>query len=151
VRGELEDLAGAVKRLSRALSARGADGRAAEDQVVLETTLIYASASEKVYLGFERVMKIIVADIDGDPVKDRDGWHKALVRRLSEPYLDRRGPVLSARTAELIDGLRSFRHRARNSYGIDLDLAAVAARAFDTIEAFGLFEDDVTRFFEMKP
>jgi hypothetical protein len=113
--------------------------------------LIYASASEKVYLGFERVMKIIVADVDGDPVTDRDGWHKALVRRLSEPYLDRRGPVLSARTVELIDGLRSFRHRARNSYGIDLDLAAVAARAFETIEAFGLFENDVTRFFATKP
>jgi hypothetical protein len=147
VRVELLDLSREVRFLERAMQARTRDGEALTELELWETCTIYASAAEKTYLGFERILKLIISDIDVDPVRDRDSWHKALLARVSAPYLDRRDAVLAPRTFALLDDLRAFRHRVRNSYGVDLDIEAVTERARDSVRAFALFEADVLAFF----
>jgi hypothetical protein len=67
-------------------------------------------------------MQRIAAIVDGNKVQHDDGWHVALLRRLSRPYGDVRPAVLSDDTFALLNGLRAFRHRERNTYGSWLDL-----------------------------
>ena len=57
---------------------------------------VFASATEKVYTGCERIMARIAALIDGAPLDRGEGWHVALLQRLANPYADIRPAVISA-------------------------------------------------------
>lgn len=48
----------------------------------------------------------------------------------------------------LMDRMRSFRHRERNSYGGQLDFDIVLERAKESLTAFGLFRAEVEGFLE---
>ena len=110
-----------------------------------------ASGVEKIYSGCERVMAIVASQIDQDPIERRDGWHVALLRRVAQPYPGVRDPLISQKTLEEMDVLRSFRHRQRNSYGLILDAGIVIQRATEASAAFADFKADVGRFAKTFP
>lgn len=50
----------------------------------------------------------------------------------------------------MLDRLRAFRHRERNTYGINLDFGIVVERAREAVEGFGIFRDEVRKFLGQK-
>ncbi|WP_137154669.1 hypothetical protein [Rhizobium sp. FKL33] len=104
-----------------------------------------ASGIEKLYSGCERVMSTVASRIDGNAVSRDDGWHATLLRRLHNDYPGVRDRVLSDDTYRALDGLRAFRHRQRNSYGLSLDPEIVEERVSDALEAFAMFQADMQR------
>ena len=111
-----------------------------------EAAHICASATEKVYTGCERVMAWLASEIDGAPIAKSDAWHSTLLHRMANPMPPARDAILSAECYALLDRLRSFRHRERNSYGINLDLEIVLDRAAEAVTAFHIFRFDIETF-----
>jgi hypothetical protein len=107
------------------------------------TALGFASAIEKIYLGCERALDVIAKQVDREPIVRNASWHRELLVRMSSPFGQIRPAVLSAATAEGLDQLRSFRHRARNTYGSILDVERVLEIAENAILVPKLLEDDL--------
>jgi hypothetical protein len=109
-----------------------------------------ASGIEKVYSGLERTLRLIASRIDGDVPNDPE-WHMTLLQRMAEELPGVRPPVLSKDSLQILDRLRAFRHRERNSYAQDLDPVRVLEVADLVLPAVGRVEADVARlraFFE---
>lgn len=105
-----------------------------------------ASGVENIYTGLERVMALVASKIDGERVDHTDGWHATLLRRLSNPFPEVRDAILSPDCYRLMNEIRAFRHRERNTYGMQLDLNLVKAKASQTVAAFSMFKADLTAF-----
>lgn len=105
-----------------------------------------AAGVEKVYSGCERIMQTLARDIDGAPVGVSESWHLTLLNRMANPYPGVRDSIISAECKGRLDGLRSFRHRVRSSYGIRLDDGLVLERAGEVGDALTRFHDEVTAF-----
>lgn len=148
IRNEMTDLAEEVGLLGASL-ARHPDLTGLDEIEVWERTHLLASATEKVYTGCERVMSRIAIDIDDEPISRAEGWHVGLLKRMSHPIADRRGPVIGPDVFSKLDRLRSFRHRERNSYGIRLDPGIVLERAREAVVAFEGFRSDVEQFLDL--
>jgi hypothetical protein len=147
IENEFADIGREVEHLARLLARFDAEPVDPHSQAAWEATHICASATEKIYSGFERVMARVASEVDRAPVSHADGWHSALVRRMANPFPDIRSAVISPGCVELLDRLRSFRHRERNSYGFNLDFAIVMLRGQEAVAAFAIFRQDVRSFF----
>jgi hypothetical protein len=113
-------------------------------------THVCGSAVEKIYTGMERIMSNLAKNLDRDPVgKSGDSWHQALLLRMSNPYPAVRDRVVSEGTLALLNNLRAFRHRERNSYATTLDLGIVIERARDAIAAVGHLKDEMQPFLNL--
>ena len=117
-----------------------------DEQELWEQTHMLASAIEKIYTGCERVMAKVASEYDGASVSRSDDWHVALLKRLAHPFPPTREAVLSPLCFAGLDRLRAFRHRERNSYGIDLDSDIVRERAHEAVETFRRFASEVVTF-----
>lgn len=103
------------------------------------------SGIEKVYSGIERVMRLLAAEIDGN-VPSGETWHQTLLSRMVSELPGVRPATISAATLAKLDELRSFRHRERNSYLIDLKEARVIEIAQSVPEALVSFGADLANF-----
>ncbi len=146
VGNELGEIAQEAARLSLRLERVGLEHLEAGSQGEWEATLVCASAAEKIYTGCERVMARLASEVDSVPVAHSEGWHATLLRRMSHPFPQVRGPIISAECHAVLDRLRAFRHRERNTYGINLDFDVVVERAREAVEGFALFRDEVRAF-----
>jgi hypothetical protein len=142
---EVLDVRREAIHLSIAL-ARKTDGLTFGEQETWERTHMLGSAIEKIYTGCERVMDLLASNIDGAPVNHSEGWHVALLKRLAHPVPNVREAVISPDCCARLDRLRAFRHRVRNSYGIDLDPAIVLDRAHEAVETLKNFETEIKDF-----
>lgn len=77
----------------------------------------FAAAIEKIYSGCERVLELIAKQLDEQPIPKSDDWHRQLLLRMRNEWPGIRPPVLGDETYRLLNDLRSFRHRQRNTYG----------------------------------
>ncbi|GJD95324.1 ribonuclease toxin HepT-like protein [Methylobacterium iners] len=145
---ELSDIAAEVDHLRRSLARVQGSLPARGTHEGWEAVHICASATEKIYTGVERVMSMIATGVDGGAVGRSDGWHVALLKRMSHAVLGVRPAVLSPDCYARLDRLRAFRHRERNTYGLDLDFDVVIARSAEAIEAFTLFRREVGSFLD---
>jgi hypothetical protein len=110
-------------------------------------THVCGSAVEKIYTGMERIMSNLAKNLDGDPVgKGSESWHQALLVRMSSPFPGVRDRIVSVRTLALLNNLRAFRHRERNSYATTLDLEIVIERARDAIAAVEQLKSEIKPF-----
>src|SRR5687767_7184364 len=76
-----------------------------------------ATGIEGVYTGIEGVLKEILIVIDGGVFAGAESWHAHLLAQAAEPNQDKgRIAIISERTYDLLDRLRSFRHLERNIY-----------------------------------
>lgn len=108
---------------------------------------VFASATEKVYTGCERVMARVATLIDGAPLDRGEGWHVALLQRMANPYADIRPAVISETCLIALNRLRAFRHRERNSYGLRLDPDIVLARAQEVEATLSRFHSEIHALF----
>ncbi len=103
----------------------------------------FASAIEKIYAGCERALAAVAKHVDQLPIADGPSWHRDLLVRMANPFNAVRPRVLSAQTAEALDVLRSFRHRARNTYGSVLDVQHVLEIAAEATMTPKFITDDL--------
>jgi hypothetical protein len=100
----------------------------------------------------ERIMSNLAKNLDGDPIgKGSESWHQALLVRMSTPFPGVRDRVVSVRTLALLNNLRGFRHRERNSYATTLDLGIVIERAYDAIAAVDHLKSEIKPFMSEAP
>lgn len=89
-------------------------------------------------------MDLIAKQIDKTPIPKSDDWHRQILLRMKNEWPNVRPAVLSEQTYDLLNGLRSFRHRQRNTYGSDLDPARVTELAREAVKLPSLLLDDLT-------
>lgn len=147
IENELREIATEAAYLESRLARIGLVSVEHDAQARWEATLVCASAAEKLYTGCERVMAQIVAEVDGVPVVRADGWHSALLRRVAAPFPGVREAVISGECQAVLNVMRAFRHRERNSYGIQMDFDVVVERARQAVVGFALFRAEVEGFY----
>ncbi len=150
IENEFSEIGVEVDHLSARLARLNQHQAPADMQDKWEATVICASAAEKIYTGCERVMARLATEVDGTQVAHADGWHMALLRRMARPFPGVRGPIISGECYSVLDRLRAFRHRERNTYGINLDFGIVVERAAEAVAGFELFRAQVRAFFERR-
>lgn len=147
---EFAEIADEVHHLSNRLTRIGQERLTPGSQEEWEASLVCASAAEKIYTGCERVMARLADEIDNSHVVHADGWHAALLRRMAHPFPSVRNAIISRECYAVLDKLRAFRHRERNSYGIHLDLSVVIERAREAVAGFETFRAEVMAFLEQQ-
>lgn len=147
IENELLEIQAEVNHLSSYLNHIDHQNLPTDDQERWKSALICASATEKIYTGCERVMARLAAEIDKSHVMHVDGWHISLLRRMANPYPGVRGVIISNVCYLALDKLRSFRHRERNTYGINLDYEIVVERASESVITFANFRNEIKTFF----
>lgn len=87
-----------------------------------------AADMANVYSGIEGLFEIVASEIDGSPLPRGEAWHKKLSDQMFLAIPGIRGPFLDAGARADLDELRSFRHRARNIYGFEIDERLLLAK-----------------------
>lgn len=93
-----------------------------------------------VYSGCERIFTQIAEIVDGDLPRGED-WHRLLLEQMKNEIPSIRPAVISAKTGELLDELRRFRHIVRNVYTHHLDperlekLVKISSQGFHKLRA----------------
>lgn len=145
---ELTEIAREAAVLERAVA--HIDGGPADPLLLEFHTAGLAALVEGIYTGIERALAVIAREIDGSPIEKVDGWHRALIDRMSEPFGNRQAVLTSASTA-LLNELRGFRHKVRNNYSSHFDAAIVRDRTDQAIELAGLIRSDIGLFLAALP
>ncbi|GJE58355.1 ribonuclease toxin HepT-like protein [Methylobacterium trifolii] len=146
VENEFSEIGEEVGRLTISLSRLRLTPPQPGSHEAWEAVHICASAAEKIYTGFERVMASIAANVDAAPIPHLDGWHRSLLRRMANDVPGIRAPVISSDCYQRLDRPRAFRHRERNTYGLGLDFDIVLERCEEIVGAFDLFRREVRSF-----
>ena len=100
------------------------------------------------YNGIENVLKRIAEEVD-QSVPVGEGWHRALLRRMTREVEEIRPPVLDPETARLLMPYLWFRHFFMHSYTFEIDWAKLKPLVDGLDEAFQRFQVDIRNFFEM--
>ncbi len=90
-----------------------------------------ASLTEKLYMGWERIMKRIAVDVD-DYLPGGDSSHRDLVEQMGMA-VGKRPAVFAPTTIAHLHALRAFRHRERNLYSAAIQKQRVREIAAQTI------------------
>jgi hypothetical protein len=146
IENELSDIANEVAMLTEAVDVYRVESEQQSAAWKWLAVQGLASGVEKIYSGCERVMQMIASEVDGSKVDHTEGWHISLLKRMAHPFPGVRDHVISDNTFVALDGLRAFRHRQRNSYGLILDSQKVLERAGETKSAFEQFRADVRAY-----
>ena len=139
IENELSEVSLEVDHLLSSLAQLDPNEPPLDAQERWEASVVCSSAAEKIYTGCERVMVRIASEVDGVPVSHSENWHMAVLRRMAKPYPGLRGPVISAECYLIMDKLRAFRHRERNTYGMNLDFEIVVTRATEAVAGYERF------------
>jgi hypothetical protein len=110
-----------------------------------EQLIALAYYLHNLYCAFESIFRR-VAEVFGNQMSDRAGWHADLLRRMTLDIEGIRPRLLSDETYKNLDELRRFRHLFRSAYRLHLDADRLAlvhkkARALKQV-----YRDDLERF-----
>jgi len=135
-RADAADLAGVAMRLEVFVARLRNDVDDADDALVAAVALWL----DHYYTAAESTLLRLVTALDG-PIPGGDDRHSRLLRLASLEVASLRPALIAPSTRALLDELRSFRHKLRHSYLLDLDaartkdLANTAARAQAALSA----------------
>lgn len=104
-----------------------------------------ASYSEDFYSGCERLAERVVVTLD-DGLPTGKAWHKQLLLKVAKPGSEDRPPLWDQSLLRQLDQYRTFRHRVRHLYNIDLDDDRVLAMAQNVPAIFAQVEQSVVQF-----
>ncbi|MEW6751170.1 MAG: hypothetical protein AB1505_09355 [Candidatus Latescibacterota bacterium] len=96
-----------------------------------EARIAVAYYLHNLYCAYESIFQRI-AEVFGNQVSDRSGWHAELLRRMAIDVAGMRPRLLSDQSWDNLDELRRFRHLLRSAYRLQLHgdrLALVLRRA----------------------
>jgi len=110
-----------------------------------EQLIVVAYYLHNLYCAFESILQRI-AEVFGNHISDRAGWHADLLRRMTLDIEGLRPRLLSDEVYDNLDELRRFRHLFRSAYRLRLDAERLAlvyrkARALEQI-----YQTDIEHF-----
>jgi hypothetical protein len=110
-----------------------------------EQLIAVAYYLHNLYCAFESIFQR-VAEVFGNQIPDRSGWHADLLRRMTLDIEGLRPRLLSDKVYDTLDELRRFRHLFRSAYRLRLDAERLAlvhkkARVLERI-----YQADLERF-----
>ncbi len=110
-----------------------------------EQLIAVAYYLHNLYCAFESIFQR-VAEVFGNQIPDRSGWHADLLRRMTLDIEGLRPCLLSDKVYDTLDELRRFRHLFRSAYRLRLDAERLAlvhkkARVLERI-----YQADLERF-----
>lgn len=129
----------AIAEIYRALARCGTD-LSAESQRIMVAYYLH-----NLYCAFESVFQRI-AEVFGNHISDRAGWHADLLRRMTLDIEGLRPRLLSVSAYDALDELRRFRHVFRSAYRLhlDADRLALVYRKAQALER--VYQADIDRF-----
>ena len=86
------------------------------------------------YMGVENIFKRVAQEIDTDAPQG-ENWHKDLLQQMSTSRASRPS-VISAKTAAALTLILKFRHRLRNIYVFELEIAKTVENAQQVCDIF---------------
>ncbi len=117
----------------------------AETVPTIALTPALAAYIEDFYSRCERTAERIAVSLDGG-LPTGDAWHQKLLSQVSAQSAKGRPPLWSKDLLRTLDGYRTFRHRVRHLYNIDLDDDRVLELANAVPAIFGEVQQTVTVF-----
>ncbi len=110
-----------------------------------ERIVVVAYYLHNLYCAFESIFQRI-AEVFGNQLSDRAGWHADLLRRMAMDIEGLRPRLLSDQAYDDLDELRRFRHVFRSAYRVrlDADRLALAYRKARSLER--VYPTDFKRF-----
>lgn len=100
-----------------------------------------------IYTGCETVIERIIRTIDGDTPLGKD-YHLMLLRRAITPIENVRPVIISKKTFNKLDELRTYRHKFRNIYLYLLSDKRIKELAVLGLKLVVEFEKDIAKFLE---
>ena len=110
-----------------------------------EQLIVVAYYLHNLYCAFESIFQR-VAEVFGNQISERAGWHAELLRRMTLDIEELRPRLLGDEAYDNLDELRRFRHLFRSAYRLRLDaerLALVYKKA-QVLEQ--IYQADIERF-----
>ena len=110
-----------------------------------EQLIVLAYYLHNLYCAFENIFRR-VAEVFGNQIADRAGWHADLLRRMTLDIEGIRPRLLSDDAYDGLDELRRFRHLFRSAYRLRLDAERLALVHKKTRALEKVYRPDVKRF-----
>jgi hypothetical protein len=110
-----------------------------------DEAIVVAYYLHNLYCAFESIFQRI-AEVFGNQVSERSGWHAALLRRMTLDIHDLRPRVIRDSTHDCLDELRRFRHLFRGGYRLHLDLERLALVRARAARLQDLYRADIGQF-----
>ncbi|MEL7334464.1 MAG: nucleotidyltransferase domain-containing protein, partial [Cyanobacteria bacterium J06560_2] len=120
-----------------------------QSTTVAEIIVIPAIAAyvEDFYSGCERLAERVAVAFDGGLPQGKN-WHQQLLQKMGESDRSNRPSLWDQPLLSKLDAYRSFRHRVRHLYNIDLDSEKVLLLARQVPELFEEIKEAVEQFNE---
>ena len=104
-----------------------------------------AEGIRAIYGGLESILLTIAKATDAfDP--SGESWHADLIGTMADPLEDIRPAVISAKTRDLLDSIRGFRHVVNHKYALELKRPLVQRNLKTLRQLVPLFERDYRVF-----
>ncbi len=104
-----------------------------------------AASLHSIYSGYETILERIIRAIDGDLPLGKQ-YHIMLLKRAMNAIEGVRPAILASGTFQLLDELRTYRHKFRNIYLYLLSTDRIVELAQSGIRSFESFERDIQTF-----
>lgn len=111
-----------------------------------DTVLIVGGVIDKVYLGVERIL-ILILNHFNENMEKTDEWHKNLLVK-SKLETEFRSSILSKDTYRELDGYRSFVHVVRRNYPKYYNTDMLFGLVKKVFTVYVMFREDVVSFIE---
>ena len=105
-----------------------------------------ASVLHSFYTGVESIFAAIARSVDGSPPQG-DQWHRELLGQMSSPT-DRRPPVISQDTRDVLEAYLGFRHFYRHAYSFLLDWQEMRGLTLGLRETWSRVKQDMAPLLE---
>ncbi len=107
--------------------------------------IVVAYYFHNLYSAFESIFQRI-AEVFGNHVSERGGWHADLLRRMRLDVQGMRPRVISDEAYDCLDELRRFRHLFRGAYRLRLDPDRLRVVQNKAQKLRAIYRDDLERF-----
>lgn len=98
------------------------------------------------YNGVENLLKRLAQQVD-QSLPSGEGWHRALLQRMTTEIPSVRPPVLQRQTAEILEPYLGFRHFFRHAYTFEIEWQKLKPLVDGVEEAFKKLRRDLDDFF----
>lgn len=107
--------------------------------------IVIAYYLHNLYSAFESIFQRI-AEVFGNHVSERAGWHADLLRRMKLEVQGMRPRVITDEAYDCLDELRRFRHLFRGAYRLHLDPDRLSVVQNKAQKLRGVYQADLGRF-----
>ena len=140
IESDLDDLATVVREIREMVAALPS-----QEEPSRKDKAAFGAFVHSFYNGMENVLKRLAQEVDHS-VPSGEGWHRALLRRMTIEVSGVRPAVLRPETAAALEPYLGFRHFFRHSYTFEIDWEKLRPLVGRVEGVFKEFKEDVGAF-----